>query len=257
MSAPPDPIRDGHYARKQLGCKARLIAWSHATRFRLAVTLAADFAGQRVLDYGSGDGTFLAMLMTGDRKPVEAVGAEVVPGQVTEARARLGHIPGLSFVGVDELTPDRDTHRFDGLFCMEVLEHVPDWGPVFDRWQWLVRPGGKLIVSVPVETGPALVVKQVARRVAGWRGLGDYPGMSPYTWREFARSLIAGRTQHIVRPIHRPPGELPSHCHKGFNWRVLRDALADRFVIERMIGSPVQWLPLGWGSQMYFILRTR
>jgi SAM-dependent methyltransferase len=257
MPVPTDPIREGHYAKKQLGCKARLIAWSHATRFRIALTLAAQFAGQRVLDYGSGDGTFLAMLMTGRQKPLAAVGAEVVPDQVVDCRTRLGHIPGLSFVSVDELTPEHDTHRFDGLFCMEVLEHVPDWGPVLDRWQWLIRPGGKLIVSVPVETGPALAVKQLARRAAAWRGIGDYPGSAPYTWREYARSLVAGRAQHITRHVHQPQSALPFHCHKGFNWRVLRDALAARFDMERVMSSPVRWLPPGWGSQVYFILRIR
>jgi len=140
---------------------------------------------------------------------------------------------------------------------MEVLEHVPDWRPIFDRWQWLVRPEGKLIVSVPVETGAALAVKQLARRLAGWRGIGDYPGTRPYTWREFVRSLTAGRTQHITRPIHQSPGHPPSHCHNGFNWRVLMEALAARFVVEKLISSPVQSLPPGWGSQVYFVLRNR
>jgi SAM-dependent methyltransferase len=257
MSGPPDPILEGHYAKKQFCCKARLIAWSHATRFRLAIDLASDLAGRNVLDYGSGDGTFLAMLTSGERRPAEAVGAEVSPDQVADCRKRLGHIPGLSFVSVDELTPEKDTHRFDGLFCMEVLEHVPDWGPVFDRWRWLVRPQGRVVVSVPVETGPALAVKQVARRVAAWRGMGDYPGSAPYTWREYARSLTAGRAQHITRPLHQPQSAFPFHCHKGFNWRVLRDALAASFIVEKMVSSPVRWLPPGWGSQVYFVLRNR
>lgn len=52
----------GHYERKQLLSKDRLIAWSHRRRFETGLRLAGAFAGGRVLDYGCGDGTFLAML---------------------------------------------------------------------------------------------------------------------------------------------------------------------------------------------------
>ncbi len=59
-----DAISDGHYAKKQLLCKDWLIAWSHRSRFQMGLGLAREFSGKRVLDYGCGDGTFLAMLMS-------------------------------------------------------------------------------------------------------------------------------------------------------------------------------------------------
>jgi hypothetical protein len=186
--------------------------------------------------------------------PAAAVGAEIDDGQVEDCRRRFGNDPRLSFVRVESLNEAEHTGAFDGLTCMEVLEHVVDWEPLFDRWAWLVKSGGTILVSVPVETGPALVVKQLVRRVAGWRGIGDYPGIAPYTWREYARSVLAGSRQHIVRPIHAGANG-GSHCHKGFNWRVLRTALARRFVIEQMSSSPLTWLPPGLGSQVWFVLR--
>ena len=78
-----------------------------------------------------------------------------------------------------------------------------------------------------METGLPLLVKQAARRIAGWRGIGDYPGTSPYSWREYCTSVFAGSRPHLVRPVY---GErMPFHDHKGFNWMALRDRLARRF----------------------------
>jgi SAM-dependent methyltransferase len=259
MSAttPPAEVAAGHYAKKQLLSKARLIAWSHGSRFRVGLGLARRFAGTRVLDYGCGDGTLLALVMSEPARPASAVGCEIHPRLVDDCRSRLGHLAGLSFVAVNEL--DRPEHEgaYDAVFCMEVLEHVFDREPLLERFDRLLAPSGLLIVSVPVETGPALLVKQCARRVAGWRGIGDYPGQSPYTCRELCASLFAGRRQHITRPVHRGADGEPFHDHKGFNWRVLSEELKRRFVLEQTFGSPMRWLPVSLSSQVWFVLRKR
>lgn len=251
-----DSLHEGHYAKKQLFTRSPLINWSHRARFRLGLRLIAPFAGQRVLDYGCGDGTFLAMLMKTPTAPSLAVGVEIDDGQVLDCRQR--HTDSrLSFLRVDELDRRRYTSAFDALVCTEVLEHVIDRAPVFDRWRWLVKPGGTLVISVPVETGPALVVKQVLRHIAGWRGIGDYPGIAPYSWSEFAKSALAGTRQHIMRPIYRDPDGNGSYCHKGFNWRTLRLELKEHFVFEETHASPVPLLPPSLNSQAWFICRRR
>ena len=72
-----DAFREGHYAKKQIFCKSRLISWSHSRRFDTGVRLARRFAGKRLLDYGCGDGTYLTMLMASAHAPASAVGAEL------------------------------------------------------------------------------------------------------------------------------------------------------------------------------------
>ena len=67
-------LRDGDYARKQIYCPSRIVRWSHGSRFELARQLVAPHAGGRLLDYGCGDGTFVAMTH-GDFR--EAVGLAV------------------------------------------------------------------------------------------------------------------------------------------------------------------------------------
>ena len=245
-------VPEGHFAKKQIFSKDRLMSWSHRSRLQLGLLLARQFAGQRVLDYGCGDGTFLAMLMTQPTAPAKALGAELLSETVNDCRERLGR-DNLNFVLLDEL--DHQEHRgaYDAVICMEVLEHMVDVEPILDRFVRLLAPSGKLLISVPVETGIPLLIKQAARRIAGWRGIGDYPGTSPYTLREFCVSVFSGPRQSIPRPVHSDGNNRATHDHKGFNWMALRQALAARFDIERTLGSPVTWLTPHLASQVWFI----
>jgi len=253
----PNPYQPmpGHYAKKQLLSPSKLIAWSHSRRFATGLSLARRFAGQRVVDYGCGDGTFLELLLRGPGAPRAAVGVEITDELVRDCTTRLGHVAGLSFARVEELDRAEHAAAYDGVVCMEVLEHVVDVEEVLDRLVRLLAPGGTLIVSVPVETGLALPVKQTARRIAGWRGIGDYPGTTPYTLRELAAGVFAGGRQHVSRPVHLSPDGTRFHDHKGFNWRALRQRLRRRLRVERTLASPLAWLPPGLASQVWLLAR--
>jgi SAM-dependent methyltransferase len=249
-------IGRGHYASKQLFSRDKLVAWSHGRRFETAVALARQFAGKRVLDYGSGDGTFLAMTMMTPDAPALGVGAELTADTVNDCRARYREEPRLKFVQVSELAGSEHIGQYDAVFCMEVMEHVVDWEPELARLKTLLKPEGALIISVPVETGLPLVVKQTVRRIAGWRKIGHYPGTSPYSMTEMASSIFAGATQHLRRPIFDTGGG-PFHDHKGFNWMVLKSRLQQDFVVERVLASPFAWLGPHLATQAWFIARRR
>ena len=256
MSTLDRDLGKGHYAKKQIFSKDWLISWTHRTRFKIGLELAAQFAGKRVLDYGCGDGSFLRMMIDGGSAPSFGVGAELHTDLVNDCRTRFEGQPGLSFVLNDELDLPCHQGLYDGVICMEVLEHVVDVDAVLDRFVRLLAPEGRLLFSVPVETGLPLLVKQSVRRIAGWRGIGDYPGMTPYTLRELCASVLAnGKRQHIVRPIHRNAVGGSSHDHKGFNWMAFRETLGQRFETERILSSPLRWLPPHLASQVWFLLR--
>jgi len=141
---------------------------------------------------------------------------------------------------------------------MEVLEHVVEIEPLLDNFTRLLAPEGLLLVSVPIETGPPLLVKQAVRRVAGWRGIGDYPGTSSYSLTELTASLFAsGKRQHITRPVHMDPGGGPFHDHKGFNWMMLREMLCRKFCLEETKASPLAWLSPFLASQVWLLLRKK
>jgi SAM-dependent methyltransferase len=251
-----DAVSGGHYAQKQILSRDKLVAWSHARRFATALTLARSFSGKRILDYGSGDGTFLALAMMADSPPAAAVGAELLDAVIDDCRARYSAEPRMTFVRAESLDTAEHARHYDAVFCMEVLEHVFDWEPELARMARLLTPGGTLVVSVPVETGIPVVIKQVVRTVAGWRKIGHYPGTTSYTWSELAAALFAGRTQHVKRPVFDFGGG-PAHDHKGFNWRVLHERVSRQFNVVRIVASPFSWLGPDLATQVWFIARLR
>lgn len=246
-----DAVAQGTYAKKQLGSTSALIRWSHRRRFALGLELCRPFVGRRVLDYGAGDGTLLALLREQPFAPALAVGAEIAPHLVDDCTRRLG-APGLRFVHVDDLARPEHAGAYDAVLCLEVLEHVVDVGAVLDRLVMLLAPGATLIVSVPVETGLPVLIKQTVRTLAGWARIGDYPGVTPYTWPQLLRAVVAGERQHMSRPVH-DGAHGPYHDHTGFNWRLVRRAIARRVTLIRTLGSPVGWLSPALNSQAWFV----
>jgi SAM-dependent methyltransferase len=254
-----DRVREGAYARRQLFGGFRLLRWSHGSRFRVARELVAPYAGRRLLDYGCGDGTFLHMVRA---LFPEAVGAEVDRALVADAAERFGGSDGHRFVHTSDLSEFSDG-SFGVAVCMEVLEHcTPETADhVIADLRRLIAPDGAVFVSVPVETGPTLVGKQLYRALAAARGLEGYRDRETYSPREMAAMLFAGGETAIERPVyhsHFPSGEANVyHGHKGFNWRALRRRLSRDFVVRRTIFSPVPALGPLLNSQAWFLLSSR
>jgi 2-polyprenyl-3-methyl-5-hydroxy-6-metoxy-1,4-benzoquinol methylase len=246
-------IAEGHYARKQLGSRSALVSWSHTSRFETARRLVAPYAGARLLDYGCGDGTFLWSVH--DLFPA-AVGVDADEAQIDDCARRLRPWPGLSFRTTQSLTTT--AAAFDVVVCMEVLEHCPDdvQAEVVEEIRRIAVPGARLVVSVPLETGPALLVKQAARAVAAARGLEEYASRERYSVAECIKALLAGPTTALTRTetiassgdrVFRYTG------HKGFNWRRLQGLLESRVRIERRLFSPLPVLGPWINSQVWFV----
>jgi len=250
-------LRAGHYAKKQLFCRSAIIAWSHRSRFRLARKLVDPYAGGNLLDYGCGDGTFLAGVH--DLFPV-AVGADIDHGQNLECGTRLATLSNISFLLTNELTDPIHESAYRVVTCMEVLEHCIEEDlnqVVSDLWR-LVSPDGVVIISVPVEVGPSLIGKQLLRMFASWRGLGDYGDSERYSSRELGRMLFAGEHTVIYRPVYSDgPCSSRYHSHKGFNWRALRGRLGEYFDVKETYFSPLGCLRGYFSSQAWFVCASR
>ena len=252
-----DRLASGDYARKQIYCPSRVVAWSHGSRFRLAAELASAGAGGRLLDYGCGDGTFLTMT---HGTFGTAVGADIGAAQQAECRRRLSDLPGLSFVLTPELADAAHTGAYDVVTCMEVLEHCVDEERrrVLDDLRRLVAASGRVIVSVPIEVGPALAGKQLFRAIAAWRGQGDYRHRETYTPRELMAAVAGGPNLARARyTVQGPDGPIEYCGHKGFDWRVLEREIRARFGVERRLFTPMGPLGALLNSQVWFVCRPR
>jgi 2-polyprenyl-3-methyl-5-hydroxy-6-metoxy-1,4-benzoquinol methylase len=253
-------LQSGHYARKQIFSRNAVVAWSHRRRFALARELASAGAGGALLDYGCGDGTFVAMA---HELFQETVGADIDIEQLRDCSTRLQALPDIRFASIDALRDSEYQARFDAVVCMEVLEHCPsDVQPqILADLDRVVRPHGVIVLSVPIETGPTLAVKQLVRAVAAASGLTEYDGRERYHLSEFMRMVLAGGTSQIERPFTTstsPDGAVVRfHGHKGFNWRTLARLIERSFIVERRLYSPLPLTGPWLNSQVWFVCRKR
>lgn len=241
----------GRFYKKQQLSPSRVVAFSHRSRFGMARRLVAPQAGKRLLDYGCGDGTFISE--SADLFP-DAVGADISSVQIEDCVRRLGNVASLRFVHTSDLVAPEFAGQFDIATCMETLEHCPEpeLREALSALLRLVKPGGTIVISVPIEIGPTLLAKQVIRRALGWRGVGDYRYTEAYTGRELLKMTFASAETEIERPLY----ESNEHPHKGFNWRALERRLRSLMEVRHLHFSPFPW-SAGWvSSQVWFVCRT-
>lgn len=165
----------------------------------------------------------------------------------------LGHIPTTDFyVGVDanveggldlakakfagddsklliESQSPKDLENFEEMFftafaSLETCEHIDpnDLDSYFEQAARILC--GDVLITVPNEKGPVLLIKQIAKRMIGSRS-------EPYSASELYNAAI-GRMDRVNR-----------REHKGFDFEELISQLEQRFDIISVTGLPFRWLP--------------
>jgi SAM-dependent methyltransferase len=243
-------VQGGKYYKAQIENKSRVIAWSHSSRFTTALRLIEQPDGN-LLDYGCGDGTFLAM--AADRVG-KGHGVDVNVGQVEDCASRLAELGNLTFSVPEGLAGQEYDGSFDVITCMETLEHVPDAvvDAVLTDLRRLCAPNGKVIISVPVEIGPSFVLKQTIRAIAKRRGNSSYNLDEHYSPRDAAKMFFAGRQTVVPRRAFNVDGT-EFYSHFGFNWRYMRDWVSKYLKVDRTMFTPVGGFGGLVSSQAYFI----
>jgi SAM-dependent methyltransferase len=166
---------------------------------RRALLLESVRRGERVLDLGCGAGRFLAALQ---QAGAEAVGVEIATEALERARRNA---PGAELA---LLEPDGSLplphHSVDVVWCSEVLEHVADAGHLLHEARRVLRPGGRLLVTVPFHGRVQAALVGLARFDAHFDPLGQH-------LRFFTRTSLAAALEHAgfadvdVRPWGGPP----------------------------------------------------
>ena len=108
------------------------------------LALAGDVAGRRILDAGCGSGPLFAALR--DRGAI-VTGIDKSAGMVELARRRLGDDADLRVAELGSPLPFPDD-AFDDVTASLVLHYLEDWGPALAELRRVLKPGGRLLVSV-------------------------------------------------------------------------------------------------------------
>ncbi|MBI1951099.1 MAG: methyltransferase domain-containing protein [Acidobacteria bacterium] len=177
---PPVPAV-GHYDAQYGHFSSRLYAEIRAEAFGEDIGqngwLTADeqdlFVGwlgltpdSRLLDIACGSGG--PTLRIAARTGCTVVGADVHEQAIAAARARTEREGLASRAAFERLDAGRPLpfpdHAFDGLICVDAVNHLPQRDRVFREWARVLRPGGCLVFTDPiVVTGP-LTNEEIAVR---------------------------------------------------------------------------------------------
>jgi len=247
-------VEDGHYYRDQVGSSNKVIAWSHTSRFMKALSLL-DAAESSILDYGCGDGTFLAMAAD---QVKTAHGSDIDANQIEGCRERFANLANVSFSVTGDLADPKCDGSFDVVTCQETLEHCTEEivEIVLADLARLVAPTGRVIISVPIEIGPSFVIKQSVRALAARMGNSSYHMKEQYSPKDAAKMVFAGRSTVVDRPLYKVDGA-EGYSHFGFNWRALRERVAHHLELERTEFTPLPQLGGLVSSQAWMLCRPR
>lgn len=106
-------------------------------------------AGDHILEIGPGWGAWFEYA---SRRGVKCTGITISPASIdylkSQAKAR-GHDWEVINVDLLEYRTDR---KYDAIVIMGVIEHLPDYEKVLDKFLTLVKPGGKIFLDGSADT---------------------------------------------------------------------------------------------------------
>lgn len=214
----------------------------HSGRYTSLLRLAGELSAtikdrpMRALEIGCGPGTAVGALL--DAHECDYLGIDLDASFVDAARGYHGHRPNCRFVQADAADPSHyQPDSADIVFALETLEHIPEDAVVriVENVCRIVRP--KLfVVTVPVEVGPAVWVKNLGSAMMGYkRGSGN-----------FRETLWAGLYQMDRIPTH-------TVWHIGFDWRWLAQTIRHNAPIREVSSLPFSWLPRWLAPNMLMV----
>ncbi len=173
----------GRYDRHRYGVATRRVG-------RVVQQIVEELRPASLLDVGCGNGGFLALVRTENRR---VAGADLSPEMIKCAKERLGDLADLRVADSEHLP--WDANSFDCLTCNFSFHHYPNPAAVLLEMKRVLKPSGHLVISDPWFPGP---LRWMANLAVRFSKLGD---VRMYSLGEL-ESLISATGLQIERLEH-------------------------------------------------------
>lgn len=219
--------------------------FSHGRRLELIPKYLQNSAlkkGAKLLDYGTGDGKIFKFLA-----PLQKIhGLQLAAYEpIGEQYQQL-----VELVEKDQLIVEchenlEQLGKYNYILCMEVLEHfsASDIIKHLEIFKRLLKPEGKLIISVPIESGFGGSLKNLVRLSIGQTHAGL--NMKTFIKAFFGKPLFRGYDRYY-------------NSHIGFNHKHLEYLMIDSgLVINETFYSPFPVISSIINSQKFYVCSIR
>lgn len=139
--------------------------FSHSSRFKLSkkIFLMTTKDGDNILDFGTGDGKVFEYYLQ-EKSLKMFYGYDISSSMLKEV------LPELSEkVNFTNDIKDICQRKYNFISCLETMEHIPDAEVlnILNLLFSILNEKGKLLISVPLESGLSSLLKQIVRILAG------------------------------------------------------------------------------------------
>jgi SAM-dependent methyltransferase len=235
------------YAELTFKDRNPLKRWLQNQRLVSAINLykCTEQNPSQLCDFGAGNGE-LCKLLAEEYQSSRIICYEPTPTLLSEAKQNL---MALENVGFYQNIHNLQQETLDVVFCLEVFEHLPPEETLnaLKEISNLLKPGGVLIIGVPVEIGFPALYKGVFRMT---RRYGNFDA----NIKNVILSFIGRPPKN--RPISEiAPGFKFYHPHTGFDFHQLEKTIKSYFNLNQVSASPFAILGSWLMPEVYFVAK--
>lgn len=213
---------------------SKIKSYAHNSRYKIALSLCKE--ASNVFDYGTGSGYFPRLLSNANPN-LEIVGYEPVHNMHLKAAKETSKYKNIKIINHINFSK-----KFTFITCLEVMEHLTTENQikVIQECQKLLAKKGRIIISVPIETGISGFLKNIFRYLIRQSHAKNL--------KEIFLSLLGIKIKRTIVNNY-------IYSHVGFRYKDLEKLLAiQNLKIETRKFSPLSFLGPILNSQVFYVL---
>ena len=224
-----------------------LVNYPHRKRNKLVTEKIIAIGPASWLDYGAGDGALLSTFISKQALPDLVVCYEPVANMHSQLEDNVSKLDiSAKSVKLAKTLADLED-SFDLVSALEVLEHLP----LPERIKFYcflaskLKRDGQVLIEIPVEYGPVLLLKECGRKFLKKR-------VSDYSPKELLNAAFFGKVADVQHRYLPQDNRTFIGAHRGFDLNRLFKELNSIGKIKGIMKSPFPFLPRIFNQTILF-----